>query len=411
MEKRRDRKGRLLREGEEQESNGRYRYRYTDPEGVRHVVYSWRLDVHDRIVPGKKKDLSLREKEKQIASDLFDWITPEGGKMTVLSLVQKYTQTKIGVKPSTRQGYRTVIRFLEKDPMGNRRIDKIKLSDAKMWLIDLQKSGKGYSWIHQLRGVVRPAFRMALEDDLIRRNPFEFELATVVVNDSVTRDAITRKQERQFLDFIRNDPHFSVYYEGMFILFNTGLRISEFTGLTVKDIDFDAMTINVDHQLVYENGKGLSIQTPKIKNGYRKVPMTDEVAECFRILIGKRPKIKREPIVDGYGRFLFINEWGNPKASYQWEKYFQHAVEKYNNIYRIPLPTITPHVCRHTFCSNMAKAGMNPKTLQYIMGHGDISVTMNVYAHIEAEDASEEMRRIMGAGNSGSSELSLGYGS
>ena len=156
------------------------------------------------------------------------------------------------------------------------------------------------------------------------------------------------------------------------------------------------MTINVDHQLIYENGKGLSIQTPKTDNGYRKVPMSREVAECFERVINSRPKMKVEPIIDGHAGFLFINEWGNPKASYQWEKYFQRAVEKYNDIYRIPLPPITPHVCRHTFCSNMAKAGMNPKTLQYIMGHGDISVTMNVYTHVQAEDAGEEMRRILG---------------
>lgn len=57
-----------------------------------------------------------------------------------------------------------------------------------------QQHGKSYSAIHSIRGVLRPAFRMALDDDLIRRNPFEFELATVIVNDSVTREAITRER-------------------------------------------------------------------------------------------------------------------------------------------------------------------------------------------------------------------------
>ena len=66
---------------------------------------------------------------------------------------------------------------------------------------------------------------------------FEFQLCTVVVNDSVTRQAITKEQEELFLEFIRNDDHYSKYYNGMFILFKTGLRISEFCGLTVKDID------------------------------------------------------------------------------------------------------------------------------------------------------------------------------
>lgn len=78
-----------------------------------------------------------------------------------------------------------------------------------------------------------------------------------------------------------------------------------------------------------------------------------------------------------------------------WEKYFQHAVEKYNSIYRVQLPKITPHVCRHTYCSNMAKSGMNPKVLQYLMGHSDISVTLNTYTHLKLEDAQDEMDKLL----------------
>lgn len=90
---------------------------------------------------------------------------------------------------------------------------------------------------------------MAVDDDLIRKNPFGFELASVVVNDSVTREAITRKQERDLLKFIKDDTHFSRYYDAIFILFHTGLRISEFCGLTISDIEFSDSRIRVDHQL------------------------------------------------------------------------------------------------------------------------------------------------------------------
>ena len=84
---------------------------------------------------------------------------------------------------------------------------------------------------------MRPAFRMAVEDDLIRKNPFDWELATVLINDSVSREAVTPRQERLFLEFIKNDKHYSQYYEGMYILFKTGMRISEFCGLTLSDVD------------------------------------------------------------------------------------------------------------------------------------------------------------------------------
>ena len=70
-----------------------------------------------------------------------------------------------------------------------------------------------------------------------------------------------------------------------------------------------------------------------------------------------------------------------------------HTAEKYNSIYKVQMPPITPHVCRHTFCSNMAKSGMNPKMLQYIMGHSDISVTMNTYTHVKFQDAQEDFQK------------------
>lgn len=103
---------------------------------------------------------------------------------------------------------------------------------------------------------------MAVDDDLIRKNPFGFELASVIVNDSVTREAISRKQERELLRFIKEDKHFSRYYDGIYILFHTGLRISEFCGLTIQDIEFEEMRIKVDHQLQRTSQMEYVIQLP-----------------------------------------------------------------------------------------------------------------------------------------------------
>lgn len=91
---------------------------------------------------------------------------------------------------------------------------------------------------------------------------------------------------------------------------------------------------------------------------------------------------------------MFLDKDGEPMVAMHWEKYFKHICEKYNSIYKVQLPKVTPHVCRHTFCSRMAAKRMNPKTLQYIMGHLVISVTLNTYTHMGFEDASEELNRI-----------------
>ncbi len=397
-EKRRDNKNRILRNGESQRPDGRYRYKYIDKDGVSRDVYSWRLEKNDPTPKGKLRDLSLREKEKQIERDLFDEITPNGGNMTVLELVKKYISLKTGVRHNTAANYKFVVNIIKKEEFGRKRIDKVKLSDAKAWLIKLQKvDGRGYSSIHSIRGVVRPAFQMAVDDDLIRKNPFGFELASVVVNDSVTREAVTKKQERDFLKFIKEDKHFCKYYDGIYILFNTGLRISEFCGLTISDIQFNDMKIRVDHQLQRKRNMEYSIEEPKTESGVRFVPMTEEVAACFRRIIANRPRPTVEPMIQGYTGFLFLDKNDRPMVALHWEKYMQHIRDKYNSIYKIQMPKITPHVCRHTFCSNMAKSGMNPKTLQYIMGHSDISVTLNTYTHVNFEDAQDEMRRVAGA--------------
>ena len=394
-EKRRDNRNRILREGEYQRTDGRYRYRYIDEDGKEKNVYRWRLDKNDPTPKGQTRELSLREKEKQIQADLFDHIVTHGGNYTVVELVEKYVSLKTGVSHNTRSGYKTVINILNKEAFGKLRIDKVRLSDAKAWLIKLQQvDGRGYSSIHSIRGVLRPAFQLAVDDDLIRKNPFGFELASVIVNDSVTREAITRKQERELLKFIKEDKHFCRYYDAIFILFNTGLRISEFCGLTFSDVEFDQKRIKVDHQLQRTSQMQYVIQDPKTESGIRYVPMSEEVVACFRRILANRVAPKVEPMVDGYAGFLFLDKNDRPMVALHWEKYLQHIVEKYNKIYRIQMPKVTPHVCRHTFCSNMAKSGMNPKTLQYIMGHSDISVTLNVYTHVQFNDAQAELLRV-----------------
>lgn len=395
-EKRRDNRGRILRNGEIQMADGRYRYKYVDAFGETRYAYSWKLDKNDRMPKGRKAEPSIREKEKQIEADIFDHIVPEGGGLTVTALAEKYVSLKTGVRPTTEAGYKTVINILKKEDFGKKRIDKVRITDAKAWLIQLQKNGRGFSTIRTIRGVLRPAFQIAVDDDLIRKNPFGFELATIICNDSVTREALTREQERRFMKFVKEDPHFCKYYDGIYILFNTGLRISEFVGLTMKDLDFKAMKINVDHQLQRYNGIGYKVVEPKTESGTRQVPMTPEVAECFRNVIKSRPKPKVEPMIDGYSGFLWLDKDDNPMVAMHWEKYFQHICQKYNKIYRLQMPKVTPHVCRHTYCSRMAAAHMNPKTLQYIMGHSNIAVTLDTYTHLGFEEASEEVRRLAG---------------
>ena len=258
----------------------------------------------------------------------------------------------------------------------------------------MQKDGKGYSTIHTVRGVLRPAFQMAVDDDILRKNPFEFQLATVVVDDSHTRQAITREQMRKFLKFIHDDNNYCKYYEVFYILFHTGMRISEFCGLTISDLDMENRIIDINHQLQRTSAMEYVLETTKTNAGTRKIPMTEEVYYCFQAIIEDRPKPAVETMIGGKAGFLFLDKNGMPEVAMHWQNRFKHAVKRYNEIYKVQMPNITPHVCRHTYCSNMARSGMNPKTLQYLMGHSDIGVTMNTYTHLGLDDAQNEMIRL-----------------
>ena len=111
----------------------------------------------------------------------------------------------------------------------------------------------------------------------------------------------------------------------------------------------------------------------------------------FKTILDDRHDDLPEKMVDGHTGFLFRDRDGMPLVAMHWEHRFNHMVHRYNEIYRVQIPNITPRVCRHTYCSNMARAGMNPKTLQHLMGHSDISVTMNTYTHLGLDDAKDEM--------------------
>lgn len=393
--KRKDKRGRLLREGETQSSDGRYRYSYVE-NGVRKQCYSWKLVKTDSLPKGKRDCVPLRDQEEAIrkAALFYSKYTPVG--LTVYDLVKWHYETKKGIKKTTRAGYKTVCRMLEHDSFGSRKIETIKSLEAKRWLAKLQtEDGKSYHSIHTIRGVMRSAFKEASLNEWIPKNPFDdFSLKDAIEKDFTRREALSEEDEKRFMDFIQQDKHFCKYYDGIFILLNTGLRISEFCGLTLNDIDMDKREISINHQLMRVGVNVYCENSAKTHSGNRIIPMEDEVYECFKRIIDNRKKPRKEPVIDGYKGFLFLDKDGNPCLAMHWEHYFQHIVQKYNNHYKDPLPKITPHIMRHTYCTRRALGGMNPKILQYLMGHTRIDITLGYYTTARLNDAKMELKRL-----------------
>ena len=391
---RRDSKHRVLHTGESVRANGKYQYKYS-VNGKPKFIYSWRLLPSDPQPVGRQPCLSLRELEKMVRQDLDSKLDPLGKNITVNELIERYLMTRTGVRPNTQMNYNFVKNIMSKEAFGSRKITQIKTSDAKLFLIKLQQEdGKGSSTIKTIRGVLRPAFQMAVDDDILLKNPFGFPLVGVIINTEHTREAISKEEMKKFLKFVRYDNVYYKYYDAFYILFHTGLRISEFCGLTIKDLDMTNRVINVDHQLQRTSHMEYIIEATKTNAGTRKIPMTEDVYQTFKRILDNRPTDLAEKIVAGYGGFLYRDKNGMPEVAMHWEHRFNHAVKRYNDIFKIQIPNITPHVCRHTYCSNQARAGMSPKTLQYLMGHSDIGVTMNTYTHLGLDDAKVEMIRL-----------------
>lgn len=393
-EVRRDNRRRILRTGESQNKEGRYVYKYINSLGEQKFIYSWKLVPTDRLPKGKRDDISLREKIAEVQRDLSDGIDTAGKKMTVCQLYEKKNNLRKNIRRNTVKGRQQFMNVLKKDPFGSMSIDSVKQSDAKEWAIRMSENGIAYNSIKNYMRSLRASFYMAIQDDYVRKNPFDFVLSDILDDTRKEKTALSLEQEEALLTFAKSDRTYKKYYDELVILLETGLRISEFCGLDLNvAVDMKNKSILVEHQLLKDTETGYYIEKPKTKSGIREIPMTDKAYDAFQRLIKSRKKT--EPIViDGYSNFLMLNGKGLPQVASSYNMVLKGLVKKYNKTHDDELPEISPHSLRHTFCTKMANKGMTPNTLQYIMGHSDISMTLNYYAHGSFGSAKAEMERI-----------------
>ena len=380
--RRKDSNGRVLQSGESQRKDGIYQYRYTYG-GKRETVYAPNLN-------------ELRQKEKEIQALLGAGINYAAGTIDTIELVAKYINLRQGVRYSTRVGYQFVSNILKRETFCRKPIRDILASEAKAWMKKLfYEDGYGYSTLCAIKGIIAPAFRMAYEEDVIKKNPFDFDLSGVVPNNANPRQALTDQELTDWLDFVKNDTTYRKYYDEFIVLLGTGLRVSEFCGLTLQDIDFHTKRIRVERQLARTRSGKFYVEKPKTKNGVRYIPMSPEVCESMRNIVQQRYSGGPEIIIDGVVGFLLLDRSHRPKVALHIENELRWCMKKYQKRYpNKKLPRITPHVLRHTFCTNMARNGMAIKNLQYLMGHSDVGTTLNIYTHSRYEDAAKEMLNI-----------------
>lgn len=342
-EVRRDNRRRILRTGESQNKEGRYVYKYINSLGEQKFIYSWKLVPTDRVPKGKRDDISLREKIAEVQRDLSDGIDTAGKKMTVCQLYEKKNNLRKNIRRNTVKGRQQFMNVLKKDPFGSMSIDSVKQSDAKEWAIRMSENGIAYNSIKNYMRSLRASFYMAIQDDYVRKNPFDFVLSDILDDTRKEKTALSLEQEEALLTFAKSDRTYKKYYDELVILLETGLRISEFCGLDLNvAVDMKNKSILVEHQLLKDTETGYYIEKPKTKSGIREIPMTDKAYDAFQRLIKSRKKT--EPIViDGYSNFLMLNGKGLPQVASSYNMVLKGLVKKYNKTHDDELPEISPH--------------------------------------------------------------------
>lgn len=395
---RKDHKGRKLKEGESWRSDGRYSYRYTD------IRTGKRLTVYAMDLP------ELREKEKQIARDMEDNILTDGAvkKLTLNELFEQYMNTR-ELADSTRRNYIKIWNNHVKDDIGNSKVVLIRSSHVKAFYVKLSRAGYANATIKYIHNMLCPALEMAVEDDIIRKNPAKGSIRDYG-RPAEERFALTKSQQEKIFAFVKGHNIYNVYYPMLTIMINTGLRCGELIGLTWRDVDIKAKTIRIDHQLIYKNlgdGCRFHVTDPKSDAGFRTIPMTQAVRKAIEeqrkinFMFGKGKDFE----VDGYRGFVFTAKTGRPLMPSAVNKVLYNIVDAYNKeeVKAVKkehrraelLPKFSAHILRHTACTRMAEHRMDMKVLQYIMGHSNIDVAMEVYNHLgDGERIEKEMEKL-----------------
>lgn len=413
-DKRKDSKGRTLRNGETQLPDGRYKFRYTDDEGQRRTVYSWKLVATDKLKEGQRDQESLREKEKRILKDLDDHIrTKSAEQVTVNDMFEKFLDIRMDLRGTTRRCYRDLFSSHVYPAIGNRAVGRVKPSDIqRMYQEAVAEHGVTPSTVQKVHSVVYQIFEMAVIDNIIRTNPSANAFKYFAKSNEVTskpREALTVEQQEQFIDFVYSSHIYGRLGNLFTVLLGTGLRIGEALALTWDDIDFDAGMITIYKTMAYKQGEdgkySYRISPPKTAAGIREIPMLNDVADALK-REKSQPKPKKKFVVEGYTGFVFLNSAGQVYTNSFLYDSIQGIVETYNReeLARatkedrppVYLPKISAHIFRHTFCTRMCEQDVNLKVLQDIMGHRNIRTTMEVYAKATREKKQDAIKEMNG---------------
>ena len=387
IERRKDNKNRVLKEGEYQRSSGTYEFKWRDKRGGRHSISAKTLE-------------ELREKELDVLRDVIDGVRPDKKNITINDLFDHWVQLKRGLKQNTFSNYCYMYKQFVQATFGKNRIVDLKRSDVRAFYNTLADGQNlKIATLDNIHTVLHQVLELAVEDDYLRYNPSDNalrELKRAHDHDGEKRRALTVPQQDLFEAYLAKQGPYHRWYPIFVVMLWTGMSVGEITGLRWCDINLDEGTISINHTLVYydqrnENGCTFAINTPKTKAGERTIPMLPKVRKAFLMEKAYQDEvgIKSTAVVDGYRDFIFVNRFGKTQNQSTLNRALKRIIRDCNyevmdnypdDEKAVTLPNFTNHSLRHTFTTRMCEAGVNVKAMQDILGHADAETTMNIYA-------------------------------
>ena len=300
--------------------------------------------------------------------------------------------------------------YVQDEPVANKPISSIRKSDIKLLYVKLLKNGLSSNTLEGINNLVHPALQLAVDDDLIRKNPSTGVYHSMKQDKPPPKAALSPEQTLKFLQFIKASDTYQHWLPILITLLGTGMRIGECTGLTWNDVNFESNTISVNHSLGYRPIDGHAefyITTPKTHKGLRTIPMIPAVSEQLLALYAKKDCTYSvpSPTLNGHYDFIFRNRTGGLLCAHNVNRAIARILNEYNateqtqaqqeNRKPEPIPHFSAHNLRHTFCTRLCEKESNMAVIQKIMGHSDISTTMGVYNHISQERLSAALPHII----------------
>ena len=363
-----DLKGKEIGAGIVQQPNGTYFARFVDKFGKRRTKRSKKLQevkqwLADATYIDQHSDLD--QATDMLVDAWFDyWIG-----------IKKQT-----VRPNTVRNYSERYERNIKGVIGNKLLTDVKPIHCQKIFSDMADEGYKTTTIYQTRIALYNMFDFARENDVLIANPCKKSLKSDMGKPSDKKEALTIDAQKKFLEAVVGYSYENQY---RFVL-QTGLRTGELIGLKWSDIDFENRTMKIERTMEYRYKVGeWRVGPPKSKSGYRTIPLTDE-AIC--ILENQRSKNKSLKLVPmEWKDIVFLCRKGTPVKNSTYDT----GLFKYCD--RVGIPRFSMHVLRHTFATRCIEGGMKPKTLQKILGHSNIGITMNLYVHITEDEKHREI--------------------